>query len=239
MFHLEFRSNQKNPEQIRKSFNSASVPEEEGPKPRQAMHQMTDTKALHEIRSPVDVKSVNKTNDKKPQNNGIIDEYLPFMYTSNGHIIIFQRKTYDYKMKCPNCPIETRYIFQHISKSSCQRTVDLNDFKSQLKAYKDKYTKENQNKRKRQSIGQQRTKGEGIVRESQNTRKRESIAQQRMKDEDKVKESQNKRKMESRRRQRATDEGKVKEIQNKHKKASIGHQRATDEGKVREIKNKH
>ena len=90
------------------------------------------------------------------------------------------------------------YISQHISKSSCQTVVDLNDFKAQLKAYKDKYMKENHK-----------------------TSRRQSMAKQREQDEDKVKESQTKRKIESRRHQRATDEGKVKEIQNKHKKESI------------------
>ena len=80
-------------------------------------------------------------------------------------------------MKCPNCPSETRYILQHISKSRCQITVDLNDFKMQLKTYKEKYAKEKKNTTDRQSRVKQRAKDLIKVKEMQNKWKKESIKQ--------------------------------------------------------------
>ena len=73
-------------------------------------------------------------------------------------------------------------------------TINMNDFKSQSKEYKKAYTKEMQNKRKRESIERQRALNEGKVKESQNKRWKECIDKQRAQDESKVKEYQNKKK---------------------------------------------
>ena len=123
-------------------------------------------------------------------------------------------------------------------KGNCTITVNTDDFKGQLKEYKKAYTRENQNKRKRESMERQRALNESKVKESQNKRKNECINRQRADDDIKVKENQNKHKKQSMERQRALNESKVKENQNKHKKESIERQRALNESKVKESQNK-
>merc|ERR1712081_98206 len=80
------------------------------------------------------------------------DEYAPFIYGNNGRKLMFRRTSYDYKLICPCCLKETKQIIQHICKGNCKITVNMDDFKGQLKEYKKAYTKENQNRRWKECI---------------------------------------------------------------------------------------
>ena len=165
--------------------------------------------------------------------------YDPFIYRNNGKKLIFKRTSYDYKLICPSCLKETKQMIQHIPKGNCKLTMNMDDFKSQLKDFKKSYTKENQKQRKKECIERQRALDEDKVKEKQNQNKRASRDAQRALDENKVKEKQNKDKRECIDRQRALDEDKVKEKQNQNKRASRDTQRALDENKVKEKQNKH
>ena len=98
----------------------------------------------------------------------------------------------DYRMMCPNCYNETRYIVQHMSKSKCQKNEYLNEFKEQFKAYKADHIQYLQREINKKSNANQRMQNEEKVKLSQNKRKRESMAHQRASDEAKFKEVQNK-----------------------------------------------
>ena len=75
--------------------------------------------------------------------------YDPLIYNHNGKKLIFKRTSYDYKLICPNCLKETKQMIQHISKGKCSNTVNMDDFKRQLKNYKKSYTKENNIKKQK------------------------------------------------------------------------------------------
>merc|ERR1711954_5054 len=128
------------------------------------------------------------------EENEETDDYAPFIYVNNGRKHMFRRTSYDYKLICPCCLKETKQIIQHICKGSCMTTINMNDFKSQLKEYKKAYTKETHKKRQRESIERQRALNESKVKECQNKWKKESRDKQRAQDESKVKMYQNKRK---------------------------------------------
>ena len=57
------------------------------------------------------------------ENNSI----KPFTYEKNGIILVFQRISNDYIMKCPRCNIETKYIIQHMYRSTKCKIPDDND----------------------------------------------------------------------------------------------------------------
>ena len=96
-------------------------------------------------------------------------------------------------MICPNCKSETRYIVRHLlNHPGCQQIMVPNEFKEQFKTYKLDFTRDNQNKRKKQSRAQQRALNENKVKEDQNKWKKESTARQRAVNENKVREDQKK-----------------------------------------------
>ena len=246
MFHLEFRINQHQPEHGRQMFNDASVPDnitysKEATKKNEdhGSIPLQDTKSKTKCNMPNKESSKGSNHSLKEANKELDDDYLPFMYTFNGRELIFPRMTSDYTMMCPNCLKETKYMVQHISRNSnCQKTVDLNGFKEQFKAFKDTFTRDLQRQRYEKCLAQQRSTDERKVKEGQNKRKKENREQQRAKDEKKIKEAKNKQEKESVARQRAEDEKKVKEAQNKRKKESMARQRAEDEAKFKESQNR-
>ena len=163
-----------------------------------------------------------------------MDEFIPFVHTNNGKKLTFQRMSLDYKMKCPTCLHETRYIIQHLAKGKCQITVNIDNFKNELRTYKEFYTKQ----RRRLNMERKRTTDTEKIRESQNKWKKTSIAKQRENDANKVKEQQNKRKSKSRAKQRENDACKVKEQQNQRSRLSRVKRKAVDPMKVQEEENK-
>ena len=72
--------------------------------------------------------------DQKEKQIDKEDNYIPFVYTYNGKKLTFQRMSHDYKMRCPACGNETKYIIQHLNKSKCKKNVHIDDFKNELKA---------------------------------------------------------------------------------------------------------
>ena len=106
--------------------------------------------------------------------------------------------SHDYKMRCPACGNETKYIIQHLNKSKCKKNVHIDDFKNELKAYKESYTK----LKRRQNMDMKRTTAGDQIKESQNKWKKQSRERQRKNDETKVKLQQNDRKKASRANQR-------------------------------------
>ena len=135
-------------------------------------------------------------------------------------------------MKCPYCHIETRYIIQHIAKKvDCQKSIDIQEFKSQFQAFKTDHTSAFKRKIMQQSRTNQRAEDDGKVKIDQVKWKVASRIQQREKDECQVKEDQFKWKVSSRIQQGEKDECQVKEDQVKWNIKSMKKQRAENEGK--------
>ena len=118
-----------------------------------------------------------KNPEKKATNKEVDVEYLPLKYEANGKTLVFQRTSYDYKMICPNCKSETRYIVRHLlNHPDCQQIIVPYEFKKQFKTYKLDFTRELHIKRIRKYTDNQRDDDDKKVKDSQNKRKKESTA---------------------------------------------------------------
>ena len=106
-----------------------------------------------------------------------------------GKKLTFKRMSHDYKMKCPTCLQETRYIIQHFSKGRCKIIVNIHDLKKELNSFKELYTRNNKTSAN-VKIGQNKEKMMQ-VKEQQSKQKCQSMARQREDDADKVKKQQN------------------------------------------------
>ena len=131
----------------------------------------------------------------------------PFVYEKDGKLLVFLCKSEDYVMKCPNCPMETRYIVQHLSRnSSCQRYICMDAFKKQFTVYK-------------------LINNKTSIRNNQNERKSASRSTLKEQDYEKTKEVERKNRAASRARLKETDYEKAKEVERERKAASRAKQK--------------
>ena len=159
----------------------------------------------------------------------------PFIYEKNGTILIFQRMSDDYIMKCPRCCMETKYIIQHMYRSTKCKIPDDNDgFKNEFQLYKHNKVKEQERIWQEASMARKRALDNEKVKEQQRKRQKASMEKKRAHDNGKVKEQQRRRQEASMEKKRVHDNENVKEQQRKRQEASMEKKRVHDNEKVKE-----
>ena len=124
--------------------------------------------------------------DKKTEESG---EQQPFVYESDGVLVVFQRMSENYIMKCPYCNVETRYIVRHlIQKDDCTKSIDMHEFQDQFKTFKAEHTNAIKRKVNQNSKTKQRANKQDELKIKQNTWTKKTRAKERAKYEDKVNE---------------------------------------------------
>ena len=131
MFHIEFRQPQ--------PHSTKTVPEvvdqvmlSEHIKGIQGKCEELETDVDQALKLPKD-----SPLDIKQEARNILSIPEPFTYERDGKLQVFLCKSDNYKMKCPNCQIETRYIVKHLARyKNCQKFIIIEDFKKQFTMYK-------------------------------------------------------------------------------------------------------
>ena len=159
---INTRSSEKKEQRKKKMINETLVPETICPDPlEESQFKKPWNKEL-----PVHQEDSREETDNETRN------YIPFVYEKNGKKLTFKRTSYDYKLVCPSCHKETKYMIQHICKGNCPSTVDMVDFKEQLKEFKKSYTREKKYQVNKESIKRQRAQDNSNVKEDHNKRKK-------------------------------------------------------------------
>ena len=150
------------------------------------------------------------------------EQLEPFKFELIEEMLIFQRMSFDYKMKCPRCKVETKYIIRHVIQSiRCQAGINSIAFKIKFLEYK------------------KQTKDMDTVRQEQRERKAKSRARMRALDNEKVKKQQREDKEKSRKELRAVNHEKVKGQQRDHKVASRKELRGKNNEMVKKQQREH
>ena len=225
MFHLEFRQNQHHLDievhQARQLFNEVnSQLNTEGTQESRindCVQQQKSKEIQKEAAPPINNEYIEENQPTKKANT----HRHPFVYESNGKLLVFLSMSDDYIMKCPMCLIETKYIIQHVSKKKdCKISGDLDSFKDKFRVYKQYYTQELKRKIKQRSDIKRREENLVKVKVDQVRRKESSRIKLNKKENDKVKVQQRVIKQRSDLKKREENLVKVKVDQVKRKESS-------------------
>ena len=163
----------------------------------------------------------------------------PFKYELSEGMLVFHRMSFDYKMRCPRCQVETKYIIRHVNQNTkCQAGINGDVFKIQFLKYK-KETKDmnivrqEQRERKVKSRARMKAVNNERLKRQQREYEKKSIAAMRALDNENVKQKQKCRKVKSRKELRAVDYEKFKRQERIYKGKSLFKKRAQDNNKVK------
>ena len=147
------------------------------------------------------------------------EDYQAFIYELDGKLLVFQRLSENFIMKCPRCKAETRYMMKHITKNpTCQNIVSPNEFKLQFNIFKAEKLRQDNAERKRESRAKLRAENYEAVKRQHRNHQASSMAKLRAEDNEAVKRQHRHHQASSIAKLRAED-NKAEKTQQKNRKA--------------------